>query len=164
MSNYRAITFFDLDGTLLDAQSKITPEVAEAMQALQANNVLPVIATGRTEAEIKHIMSDAGISSAVTMNGSYISVDGQEVHSEIIATEDCQKMLEHVQIQGHQLSFYNHQHIWCTAHTQTMIDAYNLSIQMYQKSIRKLIWIIQSICYLSSLNLGMNIIMNNFLI
>ena len=125
MSNYRAITFFDLDGTLLDAQSKITPEVAEAMQALQANNVLPVIATGRTEAEIKHIMSDAGISSAVTMNGSYISVDGQEVHSEIIATEDCQKMLEHVQIQGHQLSFYNHQHIWCTAHTQTMIDAYN---------------------------------------
>ena len=34
-------------------------------------------------------------------------------------------MLEHVQIQGHQLSFYNHQHIWCTAHTQTMIDAYN---------------------------------------
>ncbi|MBA5270163.1 Cof-type HAD-IIB family hydrolase [Enterococcus hirae] len=125
MSNYRAITFFDLDGTLLDAQSKITPEVAEAMQALQANNVLPVIATGRTEAEIKHIMSDAGISSAVTMNGSYISVDGQEVHSEIIATEDCQKMLEHVHIQGHQLSFYNHQHIWCTAHTQTMIDAYN---------------------------------------
>ena len=158
MSNYRAITFFDLDGTLLDAQSKITPEVAEAMQALQANNVLPVIATGRTEAEIKHIMSDAGISSAVTMNGSYISVDGQEVHSEIIATEDCQKMLEHVQIQGHQLSFYNHQHIWCTAHTQT------ISIQMYQKSIRKLIWIIPSICYLSSLNLGMNIIMNNFLI
>lgn len=35
MSNYRAITFFDLDGTLLDAQSKITPEVAEAMNSLK---------------------------------------------------------------------------------------------------------------------------------
>lgn len=51
MSNYRAITFFDLDGTLLDAKSKITPEVAKAMNALKENNVLPVIATGRTEAE-----------------------------------------------------------------------------------------------------------------
>ncbi len=41
MSNYRAITFFDLDGTLLDAKSKITPEVAKAMNALKENNVLP---------------------------------------------------------------------------------------------------------------------------
>lgn len=124
MSNYRAITFFDLDGTLLDAQSKITPEVAQAIKALKENNVLPVIATGRTEAEIKHIMSDSGITSAVTMNGSYISVDGKEIHSEKIAVDECQKMVEHVKHQGHQLSFYNHQHIWCTAHTQTMIDAY----------------------------------------
>ncbi|BDP90864.1 hypothetical protein EfmGK923_10370 [Enterococcus faecium] len=49
VSNYRAITFFDLDGTLLDAKSKITPEVAKAMNALKENNVLPVIATGRTD-------------------------------------------------------------------------------------------------------------------
>ena len=116
MSNYRAITFFDLDGTLLDSRSKITPEVANAMEALKKNNVLPVIATGRTEAEIKHIMSDAGITSAVTMNGSYISVDGKEIHSEKFSTDECQRMLDHVTSQGHQLSFYNHQNIWCTSH------------------------------------------------
>ena len=125
MSNYRAITFFDLDGTLLDSRSKITPEVANAMEALKKNNVLPVIATGRTEAEIKHIMSDAGITSAVTMNGSYISVDGKEIHSEKFSTDECQRMLDHVTSQGHQLSFYNHQNIWCTSHDQTMIEAYD---------------------------------------
>lgn len=35
MSNYRVITFFDLDGTLLDSHSKITPEVASAMETLK---------------------------------------------------------------------------------------------------------------------------------
>ena len=54
MSNYRAITFFDLDGTLLDAKSKITPEVAKAMNALKENNVLPVIATGRKKCMIMY--------------------------------------------------------------------------------------------------------------
>ncbi|MEY8446448.1 Cof-type HAD-IIB family hydrolase [Enterococcus ratti] len=125
MSNYRGITFFDLDGTLLDARSKITPEVTQAIQTLKKNNILPVIATGRTEAEIKAIMLDSDITSAITMNGSYISVAGKEIHSEKITADECQRMLDHVNLQGHQLAFYNHQHIWCTAHTQTMIDAYN---------------------------------------
>ena len=32
---------------------KITPEIAVAIQALKENDILPVIATGRTEMEIK---------------------------------------------------------------------------------------------------------------
>ncbi|MCE3183125.1 Cof-type HAD-IIB family hydrolase [Enterococcus faecium] len=125
MSNYRAITFFDLDGTLLDAKSKITPEVAKAMNALKENNVLPVIATGRTEAEIHSIMEDAGITSAVTMNGSFIRVDGEEIYSQTFSSEECQKMYDHVQLNGHELSYYNDQKIWCTGHSQTMINAYD---------------------------------------
>ncbi|MGM9902650.1 HAD superfamily hydrolase [Enterococcus sp. 10A9_DIV0425] len=125
MLDYQAITFFDLDGTLLDAKSTITPEVAEAMQKLKENNILPVIATGRTEAEIKTIMQNAGITSAVTMNGSFISVEGQEVYSVHFSTEECKKMHDHVQRQGHQLSYYNRENIWCTDHSQTMIKAYD---------------------------------------
>lgn len=125
MSNYQAITFFDLDGTLLDAHSTITPEIASAMNALKENHVLPVIATGRTEIEIQKIMEDAGITSAVTMNGSYIRVDGKEIHSELFSEEECQRMYEHVRSQGHELSYYNHENIWCTGHNQIMIDAYN---------------------------------------
>ncbi len=84
--------YFDLDGILLDSRSKITPEVANAMEALKKNNVLPVIATVRQKTEIKHIMSDAGITSAVTMNGSYISVDGKEIHSEKFSTDESQEI------------------------------------------------------------------------
>lgn len=125
MSNYRAITFFDLDGTLLDGQSKITTEIAAAMHRLKENNVLPVIATGRTEAEIHPIMADAGITSTVTMNGSYIRVNGDELFSQQFSAEECQKMYEHVKNQGHELSYYNPENIWCTGHSETMVAAYD---------------------------------------
>ena len=35
------------------------------------------------------------------------------------------KMYDHVQLNGHELSYYNDQKIWCTGHSQTMIDAYD---------------------------------------
>ena len=36
---YKALTFFDLDGTLLDEHSQITSEIAEAMAMLRKNQV-----------------------------------------------------------------------------------------------------------------------------
>ena len=35
------------------------------------------------------------------------------------------KMYDHVQLNGHELSYYNDQKIWCTGHSQTMINAYD---------------------------------------
>lgn len=37
--NYKALAFFDLDGTLLDEHSQITPEISEAMHRLRQNDV-----------------------------------------------------------------------------------------------------------------------------
>ena len=34
-------------------------------------------------------------------------------------------MYDHVQLNGHELSYYNDQKIWCTGHSQTMINAYD---------------------------------------
>ncbi|MET1239649.1 HAD hydrolase family protein, partial [Enterococcus faecalis] len=48
MDKMKAITFFDLDGTLLDGTSQITPEITAAVAALKDNQILPLIATGRT--------------------------------------------------------------------------------------------------------------------
>ncbi|MGM0124662.1 HAD superfamily hydrolase [Enterococcus sp. AZ194] len=125
MSNYRAVAFFDLDGTLLDAHSKITPEVANAMSALKKNKVLPVIATGRTEIEIIGIKEQAGITSNIVMNGAFIRVDGEPVYSSYFTEEECQRMYELTEKQGDLLSYYNEEHIWCTGHNQTLVDSYN---------------------------------------
>lgn len=125
MSNYRAVAFFDLDGTLLDGQSKITPEITQAMSQLKKNHVLPVIATGRTEIEILDIREQAGITSNIVMNGSFIRVDGNPVYSSYFTEEECQKMYDLTTENGHLLSYYNEERIWCTGHNQTLIDAYN---------------------------------------
>ncbi len=107
----KAITFFDLDGTLLDKKSKITPEVAQAMKDLKANNVLPVIATGRTNIEIQEIAKDAGITSFITMNGQYVEIGGQEVYKGEIDKEIITRLLKDTKERNHPLGYYNNENI-----------------------------------------------------
>lgn len=126
MKEIQALAFFDLDGTLLNEKSEITPEIYGAINKLKENNVLPVIATGRTIIEIEHIMADSGIDSAIAMNGQFIQVEGQKVYSNDFSIEECKRLYEHVLQNGHELSLYNDQHIWCSNQTETMKNAYKL--------------------------------------
>lgn len=121
---YKAITFFDLDGTLLDAHSQITPEVADAMAQLKANNVLPVIATGRTETQIQHILKDSGIQSDIVMNGMFIRAEGQIIYSNHFSSEECQAMLDLVRELGHEVAFHNEKDIFCSGISDIMEEAF----------------------------------------
>ncbi|MGM0217287.1 Cof-type HAD-IIB family hydrolase [Enterococcus sp. AZ126] len=125
MENIQAVAFFDLDGTLLNHKSQITPEITEAISRLKANNVLPLIATGRTVVEIDHFMKDSGIDSAIVMNGQFIQVDGKKVYSDEFTYEECLNMFEHVKSLGHELSFYNDRQIWCSGHNEIVTKAYD---------------------------------------
>ncbi len=121
---YQALAFFDLDGTLLDGEANITPEIAEAMNQLKQNKVLPVIATGRTEIEILNIRAAAGITSNIVMNGAFIRIDGEEVYNETIAPHISERMMAAVEENKHALSFYNPTNYWTTAHDENTIRAY----------------------------------------
>ena len=120
----QALVFFDLDGTLLDAHSKITPEVAAAMAQLKKNNIIPVIATGRTNPEIIDIADAAGIDALITMNGQYVQIAGEEVYSDLIAPDVARRLRDAALKKGDELGFYNHKKIRVTAHTETLIKAY----------------------------------------
>ncbi|MFV0557998.1 MAG: Cof-type HAD-IIB family hydrolase [Enterococcus sp.] len=122
---YQAVAFFDLDGTLLNEKSQITPEITQAIQQLKNNRVLPIIATGRTESEIHHIKQAAGITSNIVMNGAFIRIEEQAVHSDCFSLEQCQALVSAVNEAGDELAFYNEQGYWGTGHNQAMIDAYD---------------------------------------
>lgn len=126
MKDFQAVTFFDLDGTLLDEHSQITPEVAQAMQDLRSNGVLPVIATGRTNTEVYHIADAAGISSLITMNGQHVVFEGKKIFSSEIAPEVCARLKAATKAHGHELGFYNADHIRVTDKTPMAIAAYNV--------------------------------------
>jgi Cof subfamily protein (haloacid dehalogenase superfamily) len=122
--DYKALAFFDLDGTLLDEHSQITPEIAEAMQRLRKNDVLPIIATGRTETEVLAIREAAGITSNIVMNGAFIRIDGKEVFSDTLDKDLCARMMTAVRAHGDELSYYNENGFWATGHNDEMINAY----------------------------------------
>lgn len=73
----KAITFFDLDGTLLNAKTQLDQDVIDAMHQLQKNDVLPVISSGRNLFEARPIMMQTGIDSLVGANGSYVMLHGE---------------------------------------------------------------------------------------
>lgn len=81
---YKAITFFDLDHTLFNEQTRVDPEVADAMHQLKQNNVLPIISTGRNIFEIPETLAVTGIDTVVSANGDYVIFENQPVYKAII--------------------------------------------------------------------------------
>ncbi len=75
----KAIAFFDLDGTLLNAETQLDEDVIDAMHQLQKNDVLPVISSGRNLFEARNIMAQTGIDSLVGANGSYVMLHGDPI-------------------------------------------------------------------------------------
>lgn len=122
---YKATAFFDLDGTLLDDKSQVRPEIAQAMTQLKANNILPVIATGRTEVEVAAIMKEANIDSDIIMNGAFIRVAGDVIYSDLYDKALIKEVYEAAKTNDDAISFYNEREIWCNEHNDFLLGAYN---------------------------------------
>lgn len=121
---YRALAFFDLDGTLLDDKSQITPEISEAMAKLKENNVLPIIATGRSENELQAIKAATGITSNIVMNGSVIRIEDKIVYEETYDLAICERMIEAVHKNRQEVAFYNLNQIWASGHSADLDRAF----------------------------------------
>lgn len=103
-----AIVFFDLDGTLFDSQVNILPSSLTAINQLKQNNIMPMIATGRTACEVSHIMKKTGIDSIVAMNGQAVLYQGEKIFSNDIDKAVLERIsLFSKQKTGIPLSFYN---------------------------------------------------------
>ncbi|MFC6171490.1 Cof-type HAD-IIB family hydrolase [Loigolactobacillus jiayinensis] len=104
---YKAVVFFDLDGTLFDNNKQVTPASIKAIAQLKANNILPVIATGRSLFEITDTLQQAGIDSCVCADGSYIQVAGQPLKTEYLKTADITAITQYAQRDDLAISYYN---------------------------------------------------------
>lgn len=82
----KAVVFFDLDGTLLNAETKLDRDVIQAIHTLQQNDIQPVIATGRNVFEIHNVLKQTGINTLVSANGSYVVNDGKTIFTANITT------------------------------------------------------------------------------
>lgn len=93
MMKYK-IAFFDIDGTLIDMQSKkMTKKTEHALLQLKKRGVILCIATGRPRISIprfKNIDFDVYLS----FNGSYCTAKDQVIYEQPIACEDVKRIIK----------------------------------------------------------------------
>lgn len=105
---YKAIVFFDLDGTLLLNDKSLSPEVIEAIGQLKANNILPVVSTGRNVFEVEYVLEQTGMNSIVSANGSYVEYEGKELHADYMTESVINEFNAFAKKQGDPVAWFNH--------------------------------------------------------
>ena len=94
------IVFFDIDGTLIDMQSKkITAKTVEALQRLQANGIKICLATGRSPVvlpKIDGVTFDANL----TFNGSLCYNAQETIFSHPISYTDVLRLIRNAAAMG----------------------------------------------------------------
>ena len=120
----KGFVFFDLDGTLLNGESKVDKATAEAIQTLKDNGYEPFIATGRSPAETRDIMESANIHSGIFMNGQVVLYQGERVYSSEIPTETVERFHQMVKEDGYGLTAYNDKKFYLVESSEGARDAY----------------------------------------
>lgn len=119
-----AFVFFDLDGTLLNDQSAVDPEVAEALVQMKEKGAVPFIATGRSPVEVDHVLESTVIDSFISLNGQYIQYEGKEVYRNVIPKDYLERLKKMTDERELAVSFYSDSKIRTTKHTETAKKAY----------------------------------------
>lgn len=83
----KKIVFFDVDGTLVAKSNKVKSSTMAAIQELKKQNILPVLATGRSPMLLKDVAEKLDIDSYISMNGQYIVLEGEVFHANPIKDE-----------------------------------------------------------------------------
>ncbi|MGM0216151.1 Cof-type HAD-IIB family hydrolase [Enterococcus sp. AZ109] len=123
----KAVVFFDLDGTLLNQHSALSPETALALAELKKNDILPVIATGRTEFEVIEKIPTNVINTYITMNGAFVRNNQTVIYDSQFDQQTCEALAEFTKQQNDVLAFYNEKEIFCTGHNETLYNHFSYS-------------------------------------
>lgn len=121
---YKAVVFFDLDKTLLNDEKQVPPENVAALKALEANHVLPVIATGRNYYELDDIMAVTGVRSAIAANGGDIFLEGEHIFQSVIGEPQLTRFLNASAARNIQVAMYTSDQSALTGHNELTTDNY----------------------------------------
>lgn len=106
MKKYQGVIFFDLDGTLLNKQSKISENNLKLLAQLEEKNYLTVIASGRSPIEIEEITKGTAIHSYVSLNGQYVVIEGEVFSNHQIEKQLMADVLAFAENLGHPVACY----------------------------------------------------------
>lgn len=100
------VVFLDIDGTILMPDHRYSPMTKEAIGQLQAQGIFTFIATGRPLHEIKPLMDDLNIASAVGFNGAYAEIQGETIVNDPFKKETVEEIVETAKRNEHDFVLY----------------------------------------------------------
>lgn len=98
------IIFLDVDGTLVDYETKIPESAITAIRKARVNGHRVYICTGRSKAEVYQELWDIGLDGMIGGNGSYVEDRGHVVMHQMITAEQCRRIVDYLHEKG--LEFY----------------------------------------------------------
>lgn len=87
------ILFFDIDGTLVGKDKKISVKVQQAIQSARKRGHLAILCTGRSRNYIQHIL-DLGFDGCISNAGAYIEYDHNKIEASYIEPSLVRKVEE----------------------------------------------------------------------
>lgn len=85
--------FFDIDGTLLDQNKKMSDSTKKAIEKLKENGVFVAIATGRAPFMFENLRKEIDIDSFVSFNGQYVVFENEVIYKNPMQTDELEKLL-----------------------------------------------------------------------
>ncbi|MBI0031050.1 Cof-type HAD-IIB family hydrolase [Gilliamella sp. B14384G15] len=121
-----AIVFFDLDGTLFNSNIDLLPSSYDAIKKLKKNNMIPMIATGRTPLEVVNLMKETNIDSIIGMNGQVVVYEKEVIFTNNIDKNVITRLYEFSREKKNiPLSFYNYKTMRISENSQSAQKFYH---------------------------------------
>lgn len=76
----KKIVFFDIDGTLVNADKKIPASTKAAVQQLQERDIIVALSTGRPSFLYEHIREELNIDTYISFTGQHVVFEGELIY------------------------------------------------------------------------------------
>jgi len=80
----KKIVFFDIDGTLVDANKEVPASTKKAIKMLQDKGIIVALSTGRPPFLYEHIRKELQIDTYISFTGQHVVFEGQLIYSKPI--------------------------------------------------------------------------------
>lgn len=125
--NQIKITFFDIDGTLVDMETKrISAKTIEALQRLKAKGIKICIATGRSPISLPKF-DGVDFDAYLTFNGSYCYNQSGAIFSNPIRTEDVQRIIQNAAAIGRPVSVATKDRLAANGYDEDLAEYYSFA-------------------------------------
>lgn len=126
------IIFFDIDGTLIDMNTKkISSKTIDALQQLKSKGILLCIATGRSPMGVPKF-DNVEFDAYLTFNGSYCFNKEKTLYSNAISKEDVQMILENASKMNRAVSVATSKRLAANGDDQDLAEYYGFSKTKYE--------------------------------